>query len=377
MPPQQSLTAGLTEAEWAHRKDLFRRLIVREGDPAKVDLALLICRQYGFDPILKHVVLISGQVYVTRDGLLHIAHASGQFNGIEVGLTQMHDGEWAATATVYRKDMTRPIRYTVFEREHTPDKVDGPQRLGEVPARHAGQVRRGGRAAPRLRCLARRGGGTGLRRRRAEQQHRPGDRDQGGGQWRRSGATRAGTGAAPRRRPAARVAAQGEPDQAAPEAEPGEAALGWTPFWAWAKERGLKDRAALDAAVGAATIGMTPAAIKAAILAKAPGGEKRPLTAEETLEWLGAQDRPLKAQEKACTHLFSLSEDRAELEAWYAMAQVLCHQDAVDGAWFDRTTDLGWHTEVVPAVEEEPQEPDGGAVQGDVPGDEHPDDVPF
>jgi len=55
-----------------------------------VDLALAICARYNLDPLLKHVQLIpsnkkdeSGKwtkaysVYVTRDGLLHVAHESG------------------------------------------------------------------------------------------------------------------------------------------------------------------------------------------------------------------------------------------------------------------------------------------------------------
>ena len=55
-----------------------------------VDLALAICHRYSLDPLLKHVQLIpsnkkdeNGQwtkaysVYITRDGLLHVAHESG------------------------------------------------------------------------------------------------------------------------------------------------------------------------------------------------------------------------------------------------------------------------------------------------------------
>lgn len=48
-----------------------------------VHLALAICQKYGLDPLLKHVVLIRNRtgrydVYITRNGLLHIAHRSGK-----------------------------------------------------------------------------------------------------------------------------------------------------------------------------------------------------------------------------------------------------------------------------------------------------------
>ena len=50
-------------------------------DPRKPEdrAAVAVCRHYGFDPLLKHVVVIprSG-VYITRDGLLNVAHRSGQ-----------------------------------------------------------------------------------------------------------------------------------------------------------------------------------------------------------------------------------------------------------------------------------------------------------
>lgn len=96
-----------------------------------VKLALAICDKYGLDPLLKHVVLIGGKardattgayttrynVYITRDGLLYIAHASGQLDGMEVTTGQDQRGEYAE-CTVWRKDMGRPFRYRVYRREY-------------------------------------------------------------------------------------------------------------------------------------------------------------------------------------------------------------------------------------------------------------------
>jgi hypothetical protein len=82
-------------------------------DPSNVatQALLLICERYGLDPLMKHIVLISGRPYVTRDGYLHIAHRTGQLDGIEVVETSENDEEWAAKVAVYRKDMSRPFTY--------------------------------------------------------------------------------------------------------------------------------------------------------------------------------------------------------------------------------------------------------------------------
>ncbi|HEX6970500.1 MAG TPA: hypothetical protein VF174_17035 [Micromonosporaceae bacterium] len=72
-----------------------------------------VARRYDLDPLLRHVIVIpKGGVYITRDGLLHIAHRSGQLDGIVVEQepTLSEDGrEWVARVSVYRKDMRHPF----------------------------------------------------------------------------------------------------------------------------------------------------------------------------------------------------------------------------------------------------------------------------
>ncbi len=80
--------------------------------PEQRELALSISKRYELDPLLKHLVMIEGRAYITRDGLLHIAHRSGQLDGIETSEPAIVDGFWRATASVYRKDMSRPFTYT-------------------------------------------------------------------------------------------------------------------------------------------------------------------------------------------------------------------------------------------------------------------------
>jgi hypothetical protein len=89
---------------------VLKTLNLNPSDPHTQAL-LLICQRYGLDPLLKHIVLIQGRPYVTRDGYLAIAHQSGKFDGIEI----VDEGEtpsyWWAKAAVYRKDMGRPFAY--------------------------------------------------------------------------------------------------------------------------------------------------------------------------------------------------------------------------------------------------------------------------
>jgi hypothetical protein len=83
-------------------------------DPRELALlkALNIAQRYDLDLLLKHMVLIDGRPYVTRDGLLHIAHRSGQLDGIETTEPTVVDDYWRSTCSVYRKDMSRPFTYT-------------------------------------------------------------------------------------------------------------------------------------------------------------------------------------------------------------------------------------------------------------------------
>lgn len=93
-------------------EQIVRYLGLNPSSPA--DRAMVaVCRAYDFDPVLKHVVVIpKGGVYITRDGLLHVAHRSGQLDGIVVDQDpKLVDGEWIAKVSVYRKDMRHPFTY--------------------------------------------------------------------------------------------------------------------------------------------------------------------------------------------------------------------------------------------------------------------------
>jgi hypothetical protein len=80
--------------------------------PEQRDLAMNIAERYDLDLLLKHLVMIEGRAYITRDGLLHIAHRSRVLDGIETTEPAIVDDFWRASCSVYRKDMSRPFTYS-------------------------------------------------------------------------------------------------------------------------------------------------------------------------------------------------------------------------------------------------------------------------
>jgi hypothetical protein len=98
------------------RRALLRAIGLDKVPPEQREIAIAIANKYELDLLLKHLVLVEGRPYITRDGLLWIAHRSGVLDGIEVTeptiVTLPGIGEfWRATCTVWRKDMTRPFIY--------------------------------------------------------------------------------------------------------------------------------------------------------------------------------------------------------------------------------------------------------------------------
>jgi len=90
---------------------LLKAVGLDRANPEQRELALHIADRYGLDLMLKHLVLIEGRPYITRDALLHIAHRSGQLDGIETTEPEIVGEFWRASCSVYRKDMSRPFTY--------------------------------------------------------------------------------------------------------------------------------------------------------------------------------------------------------------------------------------------------------------------------
>ena len=99
------------EAESRRKLTLLKAVGLDKVSPEQRELAVAIAKRYDLDLLLRHVVLVDGKSYITRDALLWIAHRSGQFDGIGVTRPVVEDDYWYAEATVYRKDMSHPFVY--------------------------------------------------------------------------------------------------------------------------------------------------------------------------------------------------------------------------------------------------------------------------
>jgi len=106
------MTQAVTVAERPIDLALLKAVGLDRLAPEQRELAMHIAQRYDLDLMLKHLVMIEGRPYITRDGLLHVAHRSGLFDGIEATPAEVVDGYWRSTCSVYRKDMGRPFTYT-------------------------------------------------------------------------------------------------------------------------------------------------------------------------------------------------------------------------------------------------------------------------
>ena len=63
---------------------LLRAVGLDKVPPEQREIAIAIAKKYELDLLLKHLVLVEGRPFITRDGLLWIAHRAGVLDGIEV-----------------------------------------------------------------------------------------------------------------------------------------------------------------------------------------------------------------------------------------------------------------------------------------------------
>jgi len=123
------------ETDRKRKLTLLRAIGLDRVSPEARELALAIAKRYDLDLLLHHAVIIDGRLYVTRDGLLHVAHRSGQLDGIETTPPELVDGFWRSTCSVYRKDMSHPFTYAGRYPEKGSNAKFGPEmavKVGEV-----------------------------------------------------------------------------------------------------------------------------------------------------------------------------------------------------------------------------------------------------
>lgn len=113
----------LTEREQRRKLAILKAVGLDKVPEEQRELAIAIARRYDLDLMLKHLVLIEGRPFITRDALLWVAHRSGHFDGLELTVPpELREfpelGKcWYSETTVWRNDMrhpfTMPGRYPV------------------------------------------------------------------------------------------------------------------------------------------------------------------------------------------------------------------------------------------------------------------------
>lgn len=104
----------------AERLSLWRKVLGENIPVDQLVAAIAICARYDLDPVLRHVIVFKTDqnafaVILSRDALLHIAHRSGAFDGMEADDPRLEknpvtgEQEWVAKAIVHRKDMAHPF----------------------------------------------------------------------------------------------------------------------------------------------------------------------------------------------------------------------------------------------------------------------------
>ncbi len=127
---------------------LIKNTVAKNCTDDEFKLFAYTANKYGFDPLIKQIWCVKygnepASIFTGRDGFLHKAHESGQFNGMRtpvrvepVPFTKKikkkgyggKQDEWidfkkesqlVATCIVYRKDMEHPIEVEVWEEEYS------------------------------------------------------------------------------------------------------------------------------------------------------------------------------------------------------------------------------------------------------------------
>ena len=104
--------------------EILRSVVAPDLTEDEYRLIIAYAEKYSLDPLLKHLVVMKRKmkdgsirrgIYITRDGLLHVAHESGQFDGMKAWVDE---GEKFAYSIVHRKDMAHPFEYQIKIEEY-------------------------------------------------------------------------------------------------------------------------------------------------------------------------------------------------------------------------------------------------------------------
>lgn len=116
---------------------LLRNVIAKDCTEPEFKMMMYMAHEYGLDPLLKQIWAVKRNdktpaiIFVGRDGMLAIAHRSGQFDGINSGVNYEKDNTGkerpvSAWCEIWRKDMTHSFKTEVrFDEYEQPIPMSG------------------------------------------------------------------------------------------------------------------------------------------------------------------------------------------------------------------------------------------------------------
>ena len=119
----------------AHQREILLETVAKGCSPEQFAHMLYVARDLGVDPFKGEIcVTPQGWVILKRDGLLKIAHRTGNFDGMETTFDEK-DGEIrSATCTVWNKQMSHPIKFTARMSEFSRRTTNGKGSWDKMPA---------------------------------------------------------------------------------------------------------------------------------------------------------------------------------------------------------------------------------------------------
>jgi phage recombination protein Bet len=119
--PRSALAVMATKfnVEPAKLLETLKQTVFKNASDSQLMALCIVANEFGLNPFLKEIYAFpdkSGGIVpvVGVDGWIHMMNAHPQFDGIEFEMIEADGNLRAVTATIYRKDRTRPVRCTEY-----------------------------------------------------------------------------------------------------------------------------------------------------------------------------------------------------------------------------------------------------------------------
>lgn len=117
-----------TTADWetAELLPTIRHMCADGATDPEFKILVATARLLGLNPMLKQIWCVKNknrpedpaQIYASRDGLIAIAHRSGQFDGMQSGVKKNDAGEEIGWCRIWRRDMSHPFEAEILRSEY-------------------------------------------------------------------------------------------------------------------------------------------------------------------------------------------------------------------------------------------------------------------